>query len=404
MKAFTAMLKKDMRLYGRRMLSMLILMIFLIAGCAAALLAAIGSAAAEREKTALGLVDNDASTLSKMAINVVKSSDAVGDMFTVDDLESAEEAIAKLKEGKLDGAIIFSEDYLSDILDGDSSAVRIVLSDSLSDSAQTILHFAKTGEKLIKVAEYGVMSAWRPLQDNYPYKEASRMLNEMEVKYALRLLSLPEDAFEYEELPFADSSVGLVEYYLLSFTVFLLIIIEVIFFPYTAGDCAPSLLRRIKSYGIGNTVIIIEKAVLPFIIRALLFCGIIALISSFTYVEIGVMSVCLALFCLILLSLIMSSLSVLLSQTPLGLAMIFALASAGLLLSGGLIPVSMLPHSVTAIGSFTPSGLALNMLSPLLFGSVGASELAIMTIMCALLIFAASMFIRRITERGGTAK
>ena len=126
--------------------------------------------------------------------------------------------------------------------------------------------------------------------------------------------------------------------------------------------------------------------------------------NRFTHVEINESSVLFAFACLILLSLIMSSLTVLLSQTPLGLAVIFALASAGLLLSGGLLPVSMLPRSVTAISSFTPSGLALSLLSPLLSGSAGGTELVVMSAICILLISAACMFIRRIAERGGATK
>ena len=399
--AFASLLKKDLCLYGRKILSTLLLLLLLIAGCVTALLSVMGSAIEERDKVDLVLVDKDASSLSKMAINVVKGSDAVGEMFNVESLDTTQEALAGMKDGTYDGAIIFEEDYLSTILDGDSSAVRILLSDSLSASALTILHFAKTGEKLIRVAEYGVMSAQKPLYENYDRSTAYSMLSDMEIKYAFRLLSLPETAFEHTQTAYANSSVGLVEYYILAFLVFLLIVLEVVFFPFTSCDCAPAMLRRIKSYSICNAVIIAEKAFIPFIIRSSMLLFATTAINYFINVDISTASIAYALICIALLSLMMSSLSILLSQTPLGIAMIFALSAVGLFMCGGLIPISMLPYEIISAGGFTPSGLCTKLLSPLLYGTASPISAVIMALMCFILMLAANMFMRRIAKQGG---
>ena len=52
------------------------------------------------------------------------------------------------------------------------------------------------------------------------------------------------------------------EYYILAFTVFMLTVLEVIFFPFTASDLSQNMLRRIKSYKISTPLLLFEKSVI----------------------------------------------------------------------------------------------------------------------------------------------
>jgi len=178
---------------------------------------------------------------------------------------------------------------------------------------------------------------------------------------------------------------------------------EVLFFPYTAKDCEFSMLRRIKSYRINTSAIVLQKAVIPFFIRLVLLCAISAIASAFVEIDITAESVIGAILCALLISIFMSALSVLLSQTSLGISVIFALSIAFLVFAGGLIPSAMLPFEMTLIGAFLPLGLCRDALAPLLCGTASYS-IAILAALTAILFALASLYLNRITVKGGGDK
>lgn len=403
MRKIFALLRKDLRLHGRHFASMLALCALLLCGCAAALGAVLGSALAEPEKVKLALVDKDGSTLSRTAIGAIAGSEDVAAMFTVEYCDDAEAVKIGMADGTYDAAILFEENYLSRILRGESAAVTILLSDKLLSASGIVRHFAVTGETLIKVAEYGVMSTWRPLQNELPGDTAHDALEKLELRYAMRLLSLPQNAFAVEVLPYAESGVGLAAHYICCFAVFLLILCEILFFPYTARDFAPPMLRRIRSYGISRSALIAEKAILPFCTRLVLLAAALCLSARWTDVTRTPAALLSPLLGLLLLSLLLSALSALLAQSSLGISLLFALAAAGLFLDGGLLPSAMLPYTLTKIGGFTPSGLAARLLAPLYGGGFDLAALGIFTVYTALAVCAALWQMRRICQKGGAA-
>lgn len=403
MRKMTALLQKDLRLYGRHFLSMLALGALLLCGCAAALSAVLGSALQEPEKIKLALVDKDGSSLSRTAISAIAGSEDVATMFAVENCDDADAVQIGMANGTYDAAILFEENYLSRILRGESTAVTILLSDKLLPAAGTVRHFAVTGETLIKVAEYGVMSTWQPLRDELPYETARSELDKLEVRYAMRLLSLPESAFSVEVLPYAQSGVNLTAHYICCFAVFLLILCEILFFPYTVRDFTPPMLRRIRSYGIARGTLLAEKAILPFCTRMLLLAAVLFFSARLTDLTLTPAALLSAVLGLLLLSLLLSALSALLSQSALGISLLFALAVAGLFMGGGLLPSSMLPYALTKVGSFTPSGLVARLLAPLYGGRFDLAALGILAVYTALTGYAARRQMQRICQKGGAA-
>ena len=83
MHKFFALLKKDLRLYGKHFLSLFILCALLFLGIAACLGAMLGNAFAEPQKTRLALVDKDGSALSRTAISAIGGSEDVSSLFTI---------------------------------------------------------------------------------------------------------------------------------------------------------------------------------------------------------------------------------------------------------------------------------------------------------------------------------
>lgn len=394
MRKIAALLFKDMRLYGRKMLSTLLLAALLLCGTVLALGALLSDTLAAPEPLRLALVDNDRSALSDAAVNAVANSEDIAALFTV---EYCDEAAAKdgIGSGEYAAAILFAKNFFSKILAGDKDAITICLSERFSSAADIVSHFAKTGETLIRVAEYGVMSTWPPLRESLPYSAANDALTRLEMRYAMRLLSLPQSAFTVEVLPQNESGVGLVESYVLAYLVFFLLLAEILFYPFTVRDFAPPMLRRITSYGVRPFALLIEKTVLPFLLRMILTGVLLTFVARrFTLTW---FTLCALLLC----SLLMTALSILCSQSRIGLSLLFAFSGFGLLLGGGLLPRAMLPYAMTRVGDMLPAGLCANLLSPSLGGNASSYALPLLALWTAAAVLAACLYARLLCHKGG---
>ncbi len=398
------LLKKDLLLYGKNIVSMLLLLILLTVCSAAALGAALSSAlGSEDNRLSMAIFDKEPSSIANQAVEIVANTEGVRSMFTVEICDSEAEVRNGMKSGAFDAAIIFEEGYFSKILEGDDAGVCILISDKLNAASEMVKHFALTGEKLIKIAEGGIEAAYGRLLEEYPSNKARKIITPVEIDYAFEIFAMSTEGFDNKEMPYAASGVDTFSHYILCFAAFLLAICEVIFFPYAAKDCEFSMLRRIKSYRISNAAIVLQKTIIPFFIRTLLLCGTFTLAGAFADISLSFSNVCAMIIATALLSLLMTSLTVLLSQTSLGISVIFALSVASLVLSGGLIPSAMLPYTMTKLGSFTPLGLYSSSLAPLLGGNTSGS--VIFLAVHAVLLFAlACAYMKRITVKGGGEK
>lgn len=396
------LLKKDVKLYGSKIASTLLLLLLLAAGTVTALAAILQSDTSDSDTILhMAIYDREPSKLTTAAITAVSGTEVMRELMDVDICTSEDEVRAGIKSGKYDAALIFEEGYYTKILDGNDSAVCILLSSSLESAADMVKHFALTGEKLIETAEAGVEGLYAPLAEKIEKAEARKAINAMELNFALKLFSIPTDGFTIETVPYSSAGLGEAEYYIICFAAFLMLICEVVFFPYTARDCEFSMLRRIKSYRVSNVAMTVEKAVIPFFIRALLLLGTAALAGRFTDVKLTAGAVLCALCSVLLISIFMAALSVLLSQSTLGISVIFALSAASLVLCGGIIPQSMLPYEVSVIGAHTPMGACIDMLSPLLGGDCTIKSVIYLSAVTVTSVAAASLYMRRICKGGG---
>ena len=408
---FFTLTKKDARLYSKRFLSMILTLLMIIVGCAAALTAVIGQSDKKESKISLALVnEEDSNWLSTFAVEVVKSSDIIQGMFDIVDLDSREEAIGGVENGEYASAIILSKNFVGNIVnhpDNPENTVSIILSKSLENASYLVNHFAKTGEQLIKVAVSQVDSIAYPLVDGLEAKGETRSygwkrFDALSMSFGMRMLGLPENAFTKELPPSGNlNSLTTSSNYVLAFAVFILLLIEIIFFPYTANDCKHAMLKRIKSYGISGAVITAEKAVMPFITRCVIYSAFAVAVTKLMHVEFSVKAYLFGILTMLLISVLFSSLSVLFSQTPLGISILFAISVTGLFLSGGLVPPAILPEQVLTLGTYTPSGLSMQMLLPTLGKAYSVKALLLLFAFTAIMFSAASLFTRRICERGG---
>lgn len=395
-----ACVRGEALLFSRRLVRVLLPLLLLTLCALLALGTVTRGAEAKDAPLRLALADKENSFLSRTAVGMIAANREIASLFTVESCDEAH-ALDGMKSGRYAAAILFEKDFISKILAGDETAVRILLSDALRQSGSIVQNAAETGELLMKTAEYAVNVAWEPLRDAMPYDEASRAFSRLELSCGLEFLSLPIDAFSSETLPYSERGTALVPHYFLCFTVFLLFLTETAFWDGARQSCACTLLCRLRSLGVGDGELLLGKSVFPLFLRALLLLGLCLACKNAVGVTTTAGAVGCALLALLFVSLFSTALSILFSDSPLGAAIPGTLAAAGLFLCGGLLPLHLLPQSAARLGALTPFGAAADLLAPL-FGGVCAPRAYLLALLySALTVCLALKRLRKIRRNGG---
>lgn len=395
-----ACVRGEALLLSRRLVRVL-LPLLLLAFC---VLLALGTvtrgAEAKDAPLRLALADKENSFLSRTAVGMIAANDEIAALFTVENCDE-ESALDGMKSGRYAAAILFEEDFISKIIAGDETAVRIILSDALRQNGSIVQNAAETGEILMKTAEYAVNVAWKPLRDALPYDEAARAMAKLELSCGLEFLSLPTDAFSSETLPYSENGTALVPHYFLCFAVFLLFLAETIFASGVRQSCSYAFLCRLRALGIGDGGLLLGKSVFPLLLRALLLLGLCLAGQNAVGVTANAGAVGCALLALLFVSLFSTALSILFSDSPLGAAIPGALAAVGLFLCGGLLPLHLLPQSVVRLGALTPFGAAADLLAPFFGGVCAPRAYLLAALYAALAVCLALKHLRKIRRNGG---
>ena len=366
-----ALMRKDIKVSARSVIPMLLLIAAMALGCVLLCLSVISGAQKKEELVAIGIVDKDKTMISKLAIGMVSANEEVASMFTVRNYDSEEEAYEAVRDGVTVAAIVFEKDYFYKILDGESSAVSVMLSRTIEMHSQLIRDFAHTGEILIKTGEYGVNAAWKPMKEASPsYDSAVWKFNVFSLEYAVEVLALTGSSVDGVVLPYSTSSSSLSGHYMLHYSVLLLSLVDMLYFDFVRRDCNRTLLSRFKSAGVGGMHIIVSKLPSVLLTKAVLLVVMLAVLSGLFSVSVSIVSV-LSIVCFLLFSSIFGVCLCALTQiSDIGPCIICALCFAGLFLCGGLVPYDMLPVSVTALGAYTHIGVGVSMLAPAFGGNV----------------------------------
>lgn len=400
MSAALGLLRGELCRLPKRLCRLLPLLVLLCAASFAALYAVVTCATQKEGALRLALVNGDDSFLSRTAVAAVSGNEAVSALFTVENCDE-ETALAGLQSGKYAAAMLFADDFLSGILDGDGNAVRIILSDALQRNGALVAHAAATGEVLMRTAESAVNAAWQPLTETLPAADAARAFERLELTCAVEFLTLPTAAFTEETLPYSAAGLSLYAHYAVCFTVLLFFLCEALFAADIRESCTYAVFCRLRSLGVTNGAFLLCKCAVPFFCRALLLCGIGAVAARAGLLAPSAGAVCAALVGLLLLTLFLTALSAAASQAPLGAALPCALGGVCLFLCGGLLPLHLLPPRVAALGAYTPFGAACDLLAPLFGGAASLRAAAVLALYAAAAAAFASRRLCRLVYSGG---
>ncbi len=387
-------------LLPRRLARFLPLLALLVL-CALAALGAVTSGAQDkRAPLRLAVADKEDSFLSRTAVAAIANNSEIAALFTVESCDE-QAAIDGIKNGDFSAAMIFEKDFITGILDGDETAVRIILSDALRRNGEIVRHTAKTGEILMKTAEYAVNVAWEPLRDAMPYNEAARAMNRLELACALEFLALPLAAFSAETLPYSANRLALIPHYVLCFAVLLLYLAETVFAKDVRQACAYGLLCRVRGLGVGSGAFLLGKTVFPFLLRLLLLL-VLCLVGRRTVdVTPTAAAIGCALLAVLFSSIFLTALSVVFLGSPLGAAVPAAIGTVGLFLCGGLLPLHLLPRRVAVLGALTPFGAAADLLAPLFGGICAPRAYLLAAAYTAVAVLLAFRRLRAVCQNGG---
>ena len=378
------MLRRDGILFRRGVIPALVLSVLLAAAAAGAGFSVQKSAGEGAPRAELVVVDQENSLYSRIAISTVEAQSYIQSILSVDTERSEEKALARLEAGECAAVIILPEGYVNDISVGREGRGRIFLSEAAVASADIVASVALFGERLLAAGQFGVFTGqeliWRLGLDS-----------EFEKAYLLKsngglidaALSLYDEAFRVEILPYDGTSLSLTAYYASAWLVLFFLLCGLFFMGLYLTDNKPAMLTRLYALGIRPSGFFLGKWLWPFLFRALLAAGILFALSRFMPLTLSPYSLLLFLLGLAFVSHFVSAVSVLAADRSAGFGIVTALAAAGLFLMGGLVPRSMLSRTLVGIGRFTPSGMAASFFAPLFGGKADWLCLALAALLTA---------------------
>ena len=370
-----SMLKRDLRLFGRGVIPALVLTLVLSLGCGLAAFAISRSEEAGAEPVRFALVDQEDSLLSRIAIHVVMELPGIQVSLAVDktDEKTAREGISN---GTYVGAMILPDGFTDYVLHLQQFSVTLLLSEKAAQAADLVSEIAHLGQTLITTGQYAILAGENQMiRADVPdalYNELNDRMNDVLLDHAT---SLELSSFQIETVPYAGTGLSAVSWYALCWLTLLLMFTGLFFGALYTTDLGRPILLRLYASGIRPSEFSAGKILWPFLFRAVLLLGAVFFLVSLMPLSVSFLSVLSAAACVLFLSVLTASLAILLSKNGAWIFAVLSLGAAGLLLTGGLIPRSMLPEFLTVIGDLTPSGAASALLLPLFGGRPGVLPL-----------------------------
>ena len=364
-KALLAMLNRDARLFLRSLWRALLLSALFAVLLATVLYGMLASLRTDTESpVTVALVDEDASLMSHFATNFVKNQKDVSRLVSIQNTDY-KEALVGIANGNYSGAVVLPDGYLNAIMVGDFVRGKVLLSNGTLINASILKRAARTGERLIRMGQYGVFAG------------ASVVANDPELRqfYDLYILRI-NDTLMYEastasdryvtaeKTAYASSSLALTEHMALILLLALCSFSTLFFYRCHTYDQTPTLAARLLAQGVRGFEFVIPKIFYSFVFRL-------------SIVALAMIPICLVLepsplpwglaglaLSLLLCAAFDTLLSLCLAGNRFGIAILSLFFAVQLFFTGGILPLHYLSPTLRTIGSALPLGLAYRLASP----------------------------------------
>ncbi len=360
------MWRRDLRLFLRCVMSASVFLLVISAAAALAALAfARGGELAKPVRAAV--VDNENTLASRMLVHAVGDSELLSGLFEMTSLD-ADEAASALDSGEISALIILPQGFVGDVLAGNQSRGRVIISDALASQRLVVEKLADAGELLLLAGQNGVFAGGELLA------ASGADADELRAYYSAANAALLREAmsadgryFDVEALDYTDTGLSKQAFFSLCWLTVISSLVSVFLIPLYKTDLTAPTVRRIASLGVTGPRFWLPKLVLPTLFRAALIAAALPVLGA---------PLSLASVASVLTSSAFASLTgAALASLGGGVSPSFAAAVGGLLLCGGIVPRQLLPGIVTAIGDLSPFGVSYSLLAPAFGGSPSLTSL-----------------------------
>lgn len=365
---FSGMLYRDWKLaLGALRRAMLLILIFILL-CGALAYGMISMSESGEKPISIAIVDKDDSFFSRIALNVISDDETLSQIVSMVKT-SEEDARSGIKNHSYSAAILLPKGYLEGISYGRPTKAKVIFASGVTRSSDIINTMSLIGERLIKAGQYGVFAGesavlGAPGHSKY-YEEYILGINDA---ILAEVISSADGYCTEETTSYSHSSLTLIQHTVLVYVVFLIEISTLFFYRSTTADMSRGIYSRLVSLGGNAAGFILPKVIYSFLFRlalgALLFCAC-AMIAGMELSANGILPAAAA---ILFLAAEGTLASVALYGNRYGIAILSGAYILFLLLTGGILPLSLLSGAVAKLGRLTPLGIAYSMTSTL-FGA-----------------------------------
>ncbi len=369
-RALIAMFSRDTRLFLRSFWRALLLCAVFAVLLAAVLYGMLASLRSDTETPlSVALVDEDASLVSHFATNFIKNQKDVASLISIQNT-NYQKALEGVANGDFSGAVVLPEGYLNAIMVGDFVRGKVLLSDGTLVDASLLRRVARTGERLIRMGQYGVFAG------------ASVVASDPEVRkfydvYLLRIndslmyeASTANDRYIVEEqTSYASSALPLMGHMSLILLLALCSFSTLFFYRCQTRDMTPSLSSRLMAQGVDGGAFAMPKICYGFLFRLLLSALVLIPLSKVVELRLSPLAIIGLAAALLLGAAFDTLLSLCLSGNRFGIALLSLFFVIQLFFAGGILPLHYLSPSLRAVGRALPLGLSYALSAPV-FGAV----------------------------------
>jgi len=355
------MLGRDGRLFLRSLLSALLLSALLFGGAFLATVGFTGTDTSAFTPAKVGFVAEEGSLLGNLAVELVQQQDFVSNIFSVTRM-TEEEARAAVGSGEIAAGLVLPPDFFDTATSMGRVEAVLLLSENDPMIDQIFRLFSDAGSEYIASAQYGANAGYQILKDLDGRQWADIYFISVSKRFVGGVIDASGHLFPTEETDYRNTGLSEDGRYLLVYGACLLEICSLFFLGLYTKDGRSDLYSRLSASGVTPAAFLSGKILYPFLFRLVLGGALLAALSRGGYALRPWGIVLLVLVCF-LVSLLEGCLLIPLGANRTGSLCITASALLGLVLSGGILPLSVLSQPLRALGCYTPLGVLASSLS-----------------------------------------
>ena len=289
--------------------------------------------------------------LAKTAISMLATMDSVKSVCDFKYMDE-EDGRDRLKAEKIHALMIVPDGFLTDIITGVNTPVRIIFPDDSGIESMVFKELADSGTRTLGVAQASIYAADEicylyQMPESIAAVEDS--LNQIYFKYAL-----PRDDYFRHYQVTATEDITTIQYYGISAVILCLLFCGISIAPI----CTPQkqvLQQKLKMIGIGKWKQILAKIISVAILLGMVMgavCGLLSITKLITFQMIFIPVIILVCFTI---SSIIIAIYQITASNLVGVMCLFWITIGMLFLSGGLVPIIFLPETIRSFAKVVPT-------------------------------------------------